>query len=239
MPSFSVNRVLMSALVFLALSFYSSSNAQKPPKIAGNAAILSDMQQPVPPEVQKIIDETMSGGHLLGNFEGDKVGWGFDSSTHLSDLKAGRPFPVYKVVLDSLKKFGENAPLDAITKRIDVWEVPVLLKGKCVTTFEVAKWPKTHKWGPGVFNGCTNVWQKVRNAWPDSMGYHPVKVFLNPWKPLFHIPEQDDNNLTPIYRHVYDSLESAADTSYKILVPKAKMLRYQMAHMPAPKGAAK
>jgi hypothetical protein len=190
----------------------------------------------VPPEVQKIIDETMSGKYGLSGFEGEKISMGFDSSTKLSDLKAGEPVPVYKLYYDSLLKNNETVPTSATIKRIDVWEIPLLLKDKCITTFEVEKDPRSHQWRWGIFNGCLkghyDDWQKVREAWPKSAGYNPVIVHFA-WKKYFHVPEINDSNLTPLSRPSYDSLSMAIDTSYKVLVSSKTTLKYLKAHLPA------
>jgi hypothetical protein len=199
--------------------------------IAQMATMSKNVDEEVPPEVQKIIDETMEGQHGLAGFEGGKAGMGFDKSTQLSYLKAGRPFKVYKILKDTLEKLGEDAPVSRIAKPIDMWEVPILLNGKCVTTFGVWKTSKNPNWHPGIFHGCYKEWQKVREAWPESEGYHPVIILASAWKRYFHIPEKDGSNLTPLFRHSNDSLESAADTSYRILVSSRTAFKYVRAHI--------
>lgn len=188
-------------------------------------------QEKVPPEVQKNIDETMNGQHGLYNFEGNKAGLGFSSSTKLSDLKAGVPFKVYKISRDSLEKLGENVSVSEIANPLPIWEVPVFQDGKCVTTFEVWKTPKKPQWHAGIFNGCTPEWQKVIDAWPDSQGYHPIIIYMGSVPKYYHVPEKDDSNLTPLYRHPSDSLDGLADKSYKILLSSKFALRYEKAHL--------
>lgn len=189
-------------------------------------------KETVPPEVQRIIEETMKGKHgLLNNFDGNKISMGFDSSTKLSDLKAGEPVKVYKIFRTSLEKSDENIQISAIARRIDVWEVPVLIKDTCVTTFEVEKGVFNHRWGAGVFNGRRkgqryDEWQKVMEAWPKAKGYNPVIVYYGAWKTFFHVPEKDDANLTPLMRQPYDVLSKKADTSYTVLMPSKIALQY-------------
>lgn len=72
----------------------------------------------VPNEVEKIINEVLAGQHTLVNFENIKVGMGFDSTTKLSDLKAGKPLMIYMIRGDSLEKIGENAPVSRIAQRM-------------------------------------------------------------------------------------------------------------------------
>lgn len=192
-------------------------------------------QEKVPPEVQKIIDETMSGQHGLYGFDSNKKLMGFDSSTKLSDLRAGKPWKVYIISNDSLKKKDETAPISEISTFFNTWEVPVLNKGKCVTTFEVDKSSRTQQWGAGTFYGCHYmVWEKVREAWPEPAGYHPVKIIAYGGE-FFHVPEEDDYNLTPLWRHhLRDPLEKVADSSYKILMPSKIALKYLKALVPPP-----
>ena len=179
----------------------------------------------VPNEVKKIINEVLAGQHTLSNFESHKVGAGFDSTTKLSDLKAGKPFMIYMIRRDSLEKLGENTPVSRIAQRMRAWGVPVYVNGTCVTSFQVIMRRKDKKWGAGVFHGCSDVWQKLFEAWPDSEGYNPVLVYIGGFDMYFHIPEIDDYNLTPLYRYEYDS--RPADPSYKKLTHSRLTLKHE------------
>lgn len=191
----------------------------------------------VPNEVEKIINEVLAGQHTLSFFESSKVGLGFDSTTKLSDLKAGKPFMIYMIRGDSLEKLGENTPVSRIAQRMRAWGVPVYVNGTCVTSFEVIMPRKYKKWGAGVFDGCSDVWQKLFEAWPDSEGYNPVLVYIG-FDRYFHIPEIDDYNLTPLYRYEYDS--RPADPSYKKLTHSRLTLKYEKDHLsPRIKGGVK
>jgi hypothetical protein len=96
---------------------------------------------------------------------------------------------------------------------------------------------KYKKWGAGVFDGCSDVWQKLFEAWPDSEGYNPVLVYIG-FDRYFHIPEIDDYNLTPLYRYKYDS--RPADPSYKKLTHSRLTLKHEKDHLsPRIKGGVK
>ena len=212
--------------------------------IAQDKVIPKIMQEKVPPEVQKIVDETMTGQHGLSGFESFKIGMGFDSSTKLADLKAGEPCQVYYIDQDSLIKMDETVPFSAIARRLDIWEVPVLINGKCVTTFEVQKTPQNLQWRAGTFHGRYkghryDEWQNVMDAWPKSAGYNPVIVYSSSGKKFFHVPEINDTNLTPLRRRSPDLLVKAADSSFKILMPSKTTLKYLKVHLPSklPGGA--
>ena len=179
-------------------------------------------KQSCPADAQKAIDQIMR--KYGTNFESWKKQFGFDSSTRWSDLKAGIPVKVYQITGDSLLKMDENAPVSAIVKSIDMWEVPLLHNGKCITTFSIYKRPKDHKWGIFQFRGPRPVWQKVRDAWQDSDGYHPI-IIVNRGHRYYHVPEQNDSNLTPIERHTYSKLDQLADTNYKVLMPSRITLK--------------
>lgn len=185
------------------------------PLISQELASPKIKQEKVPEEVQKFIDETMSGQHAMCNFEESKVSFGFDRSTKLSDLKAGRPFKIYKLSIDSLLKKGENMPISSNIIEYATWVVPVLLNGKCITTFEVIKTKKNPLWHQGVFYGCSDTWQKLMEAWSESAGYHPVIIYATAWEMFFHIPEKDDYNLTPFFPHQYNSLQKSLATTEK------------------------
>lgn len=190
-----------------------------------------------PPEIQQIIGETMSGQNLLVEFDQKKIGLGFDSSISLTDLKAGEPMPTYYISGDSVKNLDENSAVSKLTKVPTAWTVPVLVNGKCFCTFEIGKPSSNSKWTvtdfKGGHKGRLDDLQKVQEAWPKSAGYHPVLVYLTMRHRFFHVPEQNDSNLTPIYRRKGDSLAMSADTSYKILMSSRDALTYSKAHLPA------
>jgi hypothetical protein len=190
-----------------------------------------------PPEVQKIIDETMGGKNLLVDFDQKKFGLGFDSSTSLSDLKAGDPIPTFYIGGDSVRNLDENSAVSRFTKTPTAWTVPVLVKGKCFCTFEVGKSSSNPKWRvtdfKGGHKGRSDDLQKVLEAWPRSAGYHPELIYLTMRHKFFHVPEQNDGNLTPIYRRKDESLAMSADTSYKILVSSKNSLKYSKTDLPA------
>jgi hypothetical protein len=198
---------------------------------------VSKIDNQIPSEVQKIIDETMSGQNLLSNFNYNKIGFGLDSSVKLSDLKAGDPVQCYYIHKDSLKKMDENVPVSSFAKVPDIWVVPVLINGKCFTTFEVGKTKKNPQWHATIFHGGhkgrNDDWQKVREAWPKSAGYNPIIIYLTLRYKCYHVPEKDDFNLTPLFRPSFDSLARSADTSYGILMSSKKTLKYVNAHWPA------
>jgi hypothetical protein len=202
-------------------------------------------QEEVPPGVQKVIDETMSGQHAFYKFDRYKVNLGFDSSTRLSDLRAGKPFKIYNLIVDSLrtlddKKFDEKIPVSKMVDPLEIWEVPVFLHGRCVRLFGVWKTKKNPQWHMGISTNCYPGWQKVLEAWPDSAGYHPLMIYLGSNPKFFHIPEKDDYKLTPLIRYSMDSLDQSADTSFRVLMPSNKVLEYVKKQLPPKRsGGAK
>lgn len=185
----------------------------------------------VPPGVQKVINETMNGQHAFRKFDKKKERLGFDNSTKLTDLKVGKPFKIYKLIVDSIKnlddkKFDEKISVSKMVDPLEIWEVPVFLNGRCVWLFQVWKTKKNPKWHPGISERCYPGWQKVIEAWPDSAGYHPLMIYLRSTPKYFHIPEKDDYNLTPLIRYPMDSLDQTADSSFRVLMPNNKVLKY-------------
>ena len=98
-------------------------------------------QEQVPSEVQRVIDSTMKGANhsLLVNFDQNKEGWGFNKTTKLSDVQPGKPFRVYTIQIDSLKKMDENTPVSLTIIPQDVWLVPLLENGEIISLFEITK----------------------------------------------------------------------------------------------------
>ena len=192
----------------------------------------------VPPEVQKVIDETMSGQHVFRSFDEKKERYRLDSTTKLSDLRAGRPFKAYNLIEDSIRalderKFDENIPVSAMVTPCRIWVVPVFLNDRCVINFGVWKTKKNPHWHQGITRTCFPEWQKMIEAWPDSAGYHPIIIYGDFLFPrFFHIPEKDDYNLTPLMRGTFDSFELSADTSFKVLMSSNKALKHVKKHLP-------
>ena len=192
----------------------------------------------VPPEVQKVIDETMSGQHALYDFERYKVDLGFDSTTKLSDLRVGKPFKDYRLATDSIRtlderKFDENIPVSAIVAPCRTWLVPVFLNDRCVRIFGVSKTNRKPEWHFSFSYGCYPEWQKVIEAWPDSAGYHPIIIHEGLLIPrFFHVPEKDDFNLTPLMRRAFDPLDQSADTSYRVLMSSNRVLKHVKKSLP-------
>lgn len=190
----------------------------------------------VPPEVRKVIKETMNGQNLLVDFDEKKICLGFDHTTKLADLKAGEPIPTYYLHRDSVRKMDDNTPMSKILKIPDMWTVPVLVNGKCFTTFEIWKTEKNPQWHCydfiGGHKGHYDNWQKVLEAWPESAGYHPVIVYLTMRNKLFHVPEKGDFNLTYLLRTGYDLIHLPQDTSYKVLMSSDKVIRYAKKYLP-------
>ncbi len=194
-------------------------------------------QEEVPPEVQKVIDETMNGQHAFYNFDRYKVDLGFDSSTRLTDLRAGKPFKLYKLIIDSIrslddKQFNEKIPVSKMVTPCRTWLVPVFFHYTCVRLFGISKTNRKPQWHFSFSDECYPGWQKVIEAWPDSSGYHPTIIQQGSNPKFFHIPEKDDYNLTPLIRYRNDSLDQSADTSFKVLMNSGKVLKYVRNNLP-------
>lgn len=209
-------------------------------------SVLRIADRPVPQEVLKIINETMTGQHKLSNFELNKIALGFDKSVKLTDLKTGEPFEIYKIWTFYNNHLTEDSvPVNNLVRRTKTWRVPVLLNGKLITTFEVGRfaldWPGDFSkgvptefvWQAGEFDtinkGHYNEWKKVLDAWPKSRGYHPAAIKYQSMT-FFHIPEKGDFNLTPLDRSLKDSLTQAADTSFRDLMSSISVVKYLKAH---------
>jgi hypothetical protein len=192
-----------------------------------------------PPEVQKIKETLSEQDLLIGAFEHIKTNAGFDSSIKISDLKTEEPVPIYYIKKDSINKIDENASISATMQKEKVWAwmLPVIIKGKCIATLTIGKTEKNPEWhamelvSPG--SKKMDPWEHVRESWPESAGYHPVIVYLTSGHKYFHIPEIDDNNLTPLYRLPFDSLSRSADSSYKNLMPSKNVFKYAKTHFTA------
>ena len=65
-------------------------------------------------------------------------------------------------------------------------------------------------------------------------------IYLGSNPKFFHIPEKDDYNLTPLIRYSMDSLDQSADTSFGVLMPNNKVLKYVKKQLlPKRSGGAK
>jgi hypothetical protein len=181
--------------------------------ILGVSAVLAEQ---VPVEVQQVINDIMSG---KGNY--------FTPPNYikLSAITAGEPIHCSWFVGDSLIKLGEGAPVSSVIKPLDLWAVPLLNKDVTKVLMIIAKPPRDPKWQVlGYGHGSVGrSWEKIRQIWPESAGYHPVLIFA-PSDPrgFFYIPEKGDKNLTPLtfpHRQTnnLDSLYGILDSSRVVL----------------------
>lgn len=204
----------------------------------------------VPPEVRKIIEESLagSGRGFFSHFEQNKRSLGCDSTTRLSELKAGAPIIFYKIPIESLLKVDEKTPVSEIISKYGIdngkgaygqYDVPLLLKGRIICFFYIwkssPKLPTAGQWKL-VGHGGGNVaeeqhWQVITNKWPSSKGYNPILVMITgPKFPrgFVYVPEKGDYNLTPIRNPHFpsDSLTFATDSTFTMLSDSREVLRY-------------
>ena len=150
---------------------------------------ISEPAQNVPPEVQQIINDVINGKNAIDGVI--KTIPGIDSSTILSNLKAGIPIQKYMIRTDSLSKLSENAPISHLIMPLPFWIVPLInkLTDSIFTDFEVVKnknfngqW---HVRGISMGkSGFWDEWQKIINKWPRSNGYNPKGTSKNTEKRL-------------------------------------------------------
>lgn len=204
----------------------------------------------VPSEVQKVVDESLAGKGrgFFSHFEQNKRSLGCDSSTKLSELKAGAPIIIYRIPFESLVKIDDTTPVSEFINNYGVddgkgangeYDVPLLLKGKIISFFYIwksnQKSTTSREWklaGHGGGNVAEeHQWQSIIDKWPKSKGYTPILLIISgPWFPrvFVYIPQEGDYNLTPIRNphHPDDSLAFATDSTFRELSDSRKVLQY-------------
>ncbi len=193
---------------------------------AALAQQISKIDTRVPPEVQDLIHQAINGTEkttIIG-FDGIKVRMGFDSSTRISDVKAGAPIRYYWLSIDSLMKANDTTPVSSLVAAlIGQYQVPLLIKGRIICFLDIVKdktfGEKWHMRGESSGGLCAREWQKVTKTWPKSAGFNPVLVeapFLG-GKRFFHIPEKGDHNLTYLRCNKNDTFAIVTDSLYSNL----------------------
>jgi hypothetical protein len=192
---------------------------------AALAQQVSKIDAGVPQAVQDLIHQAINGTEktsIIG-FDRIKVRMGFDSSTRISDVKAGAPIRCYWLSQDSLMKAHDHTPVSAlVVALIGQYEVPLLAKGRIICFLDIVKdktfGEKWHLRGESSGGLYAREWQKVIKTWPKSAGFNPVLVeapFLG--KRFFHIPEKGDDNLTCLQGTANDTGEIMTDSLYSNL----------------------
>jgi hypothetical protein len=188
----------------------------------------SKLDTQVPQEVRDLIHNAINGteNSSLSDFNEWKVRMGFDSSTRVSDLKAGEPIKYYWLIGDSIARATEKTPISAlVVPIIGQYDVPLLVNGKIVA-FLIYMKNKTsgYKWelaGKSSGGRFAKEWEKVIKKWPKSSGYNPiiVQVLAVGQKRFFHIPERGEYNLTylPLQHYESDSFAIETDSLYSTL----------------------
>ncbi len=185
----------------------------------------------VPADVIKVMNNFMSGNNPhSAPFNGMATGWGLDSGTKLSNLKAGDPIHMYRMFGDQLKGKDANAPVLSIAIPMDDWYIPLLLHGKCVVMLEIIKpqAPFDTNWQFGACGlaGLAMQWDQVRKKWPKSSKCNPILIEGPGGRKYFHIPDQGNNNLTELnQRFNMKSHESIPDTLFGNLSPSPEIIK--------------
>ena len=186
-----------------------------------------------PSEVQSAIGDALRGKWIFEFYEKNKIGWGFDSTTKLSDIRAGEPFQLFRIPQDKFEKANEKSPVDSLITPADDWLVPLYVQGKLMPS---VLWIGTRfgwgdKWSAGIRSGKSLIhgWEKIRSIWSEKAGYHPKFIAVE--IPLmaqacFFVPEKGDTNLTAIGAFFEDfSLPLEVDTTFTMVTPSSITLR--------------
>lgn len=156
----------------------------------------------VPAEVQHAISQALEGKWVFRNFDKSKLSMEFDSTTELSDIVPGEPFQLYYISQTAFEYAEDDVPVDSLLSPGD-WYVPLYVDSEFQQTVMLigTRFGVEEKWSAGTRSLKTLVqtWEHIKQAWPESEGYHPKLVLIaEPYEHnlCFHIPEKGPRNLT-------------------------------------------
>ena len=185
----------------------------------------------VPTDVGQAISEALKGKWVFQSFEVNKRIWGFDSSTKLSDIKAGDPFQLFSISQMDFEEAKDDIPVDSLLKPGD-WYAPLYVDGKLMQMVMLigTHFGEREKWSAGIrsFGQLAKTWMQIKEVWPETKGYHPKLVLIS--EPMEHnlclyIPEKGPHNLT-IIGNLYMKFTPITDgLSYKELAASEETFR--------------
>ena len=183
----------------------------------------------IPTEVENAISQALSGKWAFQNFDKNKLSFGFDSATQLSDIKPGDPFQIFTISQSTFEKAEDSTPVGSLVQS-GGWYVPLYVQGKLMqTVMLITKFGEQEKWSAGAFGlkNLVETWDQVKKGWPENDGYHPELVVIAESYEnnlCFHIPEKGPYNLT-ILGQFYIGFEPLPNINYSNLTPSSTTMR--------------
>ena len=147
----------------------------------------------IPTEVQKVINETLSGKHFFHHFDQRTFVLFRDSTIQLSDIKAGTPIQRYSIPAKDVLSITKDFSIKDLIIPCDDWLVPLTVHGRFISMLYIGKTDnKYESYGVGSIP-LGPIWEQVTRTWPN-----PMLIDLG-HSLYFHIPgHQKANNLTEL-----------------------------------------
>ena len=154
--------------------------------------------QPVPAEVASAAIHGLSKFLALipANMMED---YGFQNQQELKIAKLGKPFQLYTMPPLRLQAYREEMTVKSLLLPTQMWYFPVTCRDEYRAILIVDR--IDNQWQAVSFGHVplSRHLSEIKRQWTDNRGYQPVLVAIFQARSyLFHLPELDNQNLTPI-----------------------------------------